>query len=82
MAWGPDSVIDAVGMEAHGSPAARLAQHAAGMWPEVVAKRLTQTAIDMARSGGTSSLIGVYGGIADPLPMRTLLDKQVTLWMR
>jgi threonine dehydrogenase-like Zn-dependent dehydrogenase len=29
--------------------------------------------------GGTISLIGVYGEMADPLPMLTLFDKQVTL---
>ena len=89
---GSDSVIDAVGMEAHGSPAARLAQQATGMLPDVFAKRLMQTAgvdrlsalysaIDIVRRGGTISLIGVYGGMADPLPMLTLFDKQVTLRM-
>jgi threonine dehydrogenase-like Zn-dependent dehydrogenase len=85
-------VIDAVGMEAHGSPAARLAQQASGMLPDALAKRLLQTAgvdrlnalysaIDIVRRGGTISLIGVYGGAADPLPMLTLFDKQVTLRM-
>jgi threonine dehydrogenase-like Zn-dependent dehydrogenase len=89
---GPDSVIDAVGMEAHGSPAAQLAQRATGLLPDVIAKRLMQTvgvdrlsalysAIDIVRRGGTISLIGVYGGMADPLPMLTLFDKQVTLRM-
>jgi len=33
------------------------------------------------RRGGTISLIGVYGGQADPLPMLTLFDKQVQLRM-
>ena len=33
------------------------------------------------RRGGTISLIGVYGGMADPLPMLTLFDKQVQLRM-
>jgi threonine dehydrogenase-like Zn-dependent dehydrogenase len=89
---GTDSVIDAVGMEAHGSPAARLAQQASGMLPDALAKRVMQTAgvdrlhalysaIDIVRRGGTISLIGVYGGMADPLPMLTLFDKQVTLRM-
>jgi len=55
-------------------------------------KRLLQTAgvdrlsalysaIDIVRRGGTISLIGVYGGMADPLPMLTLFDKQVTVRM-
>jgi threonine dehydrogenase-like Zn-dependent dehydrogenase len=38
-------------------------------------------AIDMVRRGGTISLSGVYGGMADPLPMLTLFDKQVQLRM-
>jgi threonine dehydrogenase-like Zn-dependent dehydrogenase len=38
-------------------------------------------AIDIVRRGGTISLIGVYGGTADPLPMLTLFDKQVQLRM-
>ena len=39
------------------------------------------TAIDIVRRGGTISLIGVYGGMADPLPMLTLFDKQIQLRM-
>jgi S-(hydroxymethyl)glutathione dehydrogenase/alcohol dehydrogenase len=39
------------------------------------------SAIDIVRRGGTISLIGVYGGMADPLPMLNLFDKQVTLRM-
>jgi threonine dehydrogenase-like Zn-dependent dehydrogenase len=89
---GADSVIDAVGMEAHGSPVAHLAQTAAGLLPDAIGKRLMQTAgvdrlsalysaIDIVRRGGTISLIGVYGGMADPLPMLTLFDKQITLRM-
>ena len=35
---GTDSVIDAVGMEAHGSPGAKLAQQIAGLLPDVVAR--------------------------------------------
>jgi threonine dehydrogenase-like Zn-dependent dehydrogenase len=89
---GTDSVIDAVGMEAHGSPVARLAQQATAVLPDALAKRLMRTAgvdrlsalysaIDIVRRGGTISLTGVYGGMADPLPMLTLFDKQVTLRM-
>ena len=39
------------------------------------------TAIDIVRRGGTISLIGVYGGMADPMPMMTLFDKQIQLRM-
>jgi len=39
------------------------------------------SAIDIVRRGGTISLIGVYGGMADPMPMMTLFDKQIQLRM-
>jgi len=38
-------------------------------------------AVELVRRGGTISLIGVYGGRADPLPMLTLFDKQIQLRM-
>ena len=89
---GPDSVIDAVGMEAHGSPVGALAQRLAGFLPDAVAQPLIQTAgidrlaallsaIDNVRRGGTISLSGVFGGAADPLPMIQLFDKQIQLRM-
>jgi threonine dehydrogenase-like Zn-dependent dehydrogenase len=89
---GTDSVIDAVGMEAHGSPGAKLAQQVTGLLPDSVAEMLMQkagmdrlhafySAIDIVRRGGTISLIGVYGGMADPLPMLTIFDKQIQLRM-
>jgi len=89
---GTDSVIDAVGMEAHGSPVAKAAQQLTGLLPDALAKPLMQkagvdrldalyNAIDVVRRGGTISLIGVYGGMADPMPMLTLFDKQVQLRM-
>ena len=89
---GPDSVIDAVGMEAHGSPLAQLAQQITGFLPDAIAAPLMQTAgidrlsavhsaIDIVRRGGTISLIGVYGGMADPMPLMTMFDKQIQLRM-
>ncbi len=89
---GPDSVIDAVGMEAHGSPVNKLAHQAASRLPDRIAAPMMKTAgtdrlnalytaIDMVRRGGTISVSGVYGGMADPLPMLTLFDKQVQLRM-
>jgi threonine dehydrogenase-like Zn-dependent dehydrogenase len=89
---GPDSVIDAVGLESHGSPAGKLAQQVTGLLPDSVAQTMMQKAgvdrlsalhlaIDLVRRGGTISIIGVYGGEADPLPMLTLFDKQVRLRM-
>jgi len=89
---GTDSVIDAVGMEAHGSPGGRLAQQMTGLLPKAVAGKLMEragidslaalyAAIDIVRRGGTISLSGVYGGQTDPLPMLTMFDKQIQLRM-
>ncbi|MFI0720758.1 zinc-dependent alcohol dehydrogenase [Streptomyces sp. NPDC021224] len=89
---GPDAVVDAVGTEAHGSQAARLAQTAAGMLPSAWAEKLMQVAgidrmaaldlaIALVRRGGTISVSGVYGGAADPMPLLTMFDKQVQLRM-
>ena len=89
---GPDSVIDAVGMEAHGSPIGKLAQDLAGYLPDALARRMVDKAgidrlgalhlgIELVRRGGTLSLSGVYGGALDAMPMMTLFDKQVTIRM-
>jgi threonine dehydrogenase-like Zn-dependent dehydrogenase len=87
---GPDSVIDAVGMEAHGSPAVELMQKATRALPDRIGGALMEkvgvdrlsalhTAIDSVRRAGTLSVIGVYGGRADPMPMMDLFDKGVTI---
>lgn len=39
------------------------------------------TAIELVRRGGTISLSGVYGGMASPLPLMTMFDKQIQLRM-
>ena len=89
---GPDSVIDAVGMEAHGAPFGKLAQQMAGLLPDAIAAKMIEKAgvdrlaavhlaIDIVRRGGTISLIGIYGGMIDPLPLMTLFDKQIQLRM-
>ncbi|MFC7956600.1 zinc-dependent alcohol dehydrogenase [Rhodococcoides kroppenstedtii] len=89
---GTDSVVDAVGMEAHGSPVAKVTQQLAGLLPDALSKPMMQragvdrldalySAIDIARRGGTISLSGVYGGAADPMPMLTMFDKQLRLHM-
>lgn len=89
---GPDAVVDAVGMEAHGSPLGKAAHDAMGLMPDAVGRKLMETAsldrlgalhsaINLVRRGGTISLSGVYGGQADPMPMLTLFDKQISLRM-
>jgi threonine dehydrogenase-like Zn-dependent dehydrogenase len=89
---GPDSVIEAVGMEAHGNPVVRTMRAASTLLPDAMGEKLMRTAgvdqlaaltmaIELVRRGGTLSISGVYGGMADPLPMLTLFDKQVTIRM-
>jgi threonine dehydrogenase-like Zn-dependent dehydrogenase len=89
---GADAVIDAVGMEAHGSPVGKLAHQLTSLLPDALAAKLMttagtdrlaalHTAIDLVRRGGTISLSGVYGGMADPMPLLTMFDKQIQLRM-
>ena len=89
---GADSVIEAVGMEAHGSPFQGAAQRAAGLLPDALARKVTETvgvdkmaalrtAFAGVRRAGTISIAGFYGGQADPFPMMDLFDKGVTLRM-
>ena len=69
-----------------------MAQTLAGFLPDAVAEKLIEKAavdrlaalylaIDMVRRGGTISLVGVYGGQMDPIPMMNLFDKQIQLRM-
>jgi threonine dehydrogenase-like Zn-dependent dehydrogenase len=89
---GPDAVIEAVGMEAHGSPRAKVAQAAAGLLPDAVSQpfidkmaidRLAalHAALKSARRGGTVSISGVYGGEQDPFPMMEVFDRQLQIRM-
>ena len=89
---GADGVIEAVGMEAHGSPGQEFAQRSAGLLPDAVARKAIEkigvdrmaalhTAFASVRRAGTISIIGVYGGQADPFPMMELFDKGVTIRM-
>ncbi len=89
---GADSVVDAVGMEAHGNAVAEFTQKMATRMPDFIAKPMMEnagvdrldalyTAIDACRRGGTVSLSGVYGGAADPMPLLTMFDKQLQFRM-
>ena len=89
---GADGVLDAVGMEAHGSPVLGAAVSAAKRLPKPLARAAIETAgvdrlaalhssIDAVRRGGTVSISGVYGGMADPMPMMELFDKGVQMRM-
>jgi len=89
---GPDAVIEAVGMEAHGSAAAKFAHSAIGMLPDALAKPLIDhmaidrmaalhAALKSVRRGGTVSVVGVYGGELDPMPMMEMFDRGIQLRM-
>lgn len=73
---GPDAVIDAVGMEAH------------GMSPDTIMDNIKQTvgigadsghalreAIMAVRKGGRVSIPGVYGGFLDKFPLGAMMEK-------
>ncbi|MEO3773126.1 zinc-dependent alcohol dehydrogenase [Micromonospora sp. B9E7] len=89
---GPDAVIDAVGMEAHGSPGGKLAHAAVGLLPDKLAQTMTDrvgmdrlsvlhAAVKGVRRGGTVSVSGVYGGEADPMPLMEMFDRGIQLRM-
>lgn len=89
---GADAVIDAVGLEAHGSPFAHAAHSVAAALPDAIVRPVLQhagvdrlaalhAAVDMVRRGGTISVSGVYAGDSDVMPMKTMFDKQLTLRM-
>ncbi|HSH55724.1 MAG TPA: zinc-dependent alcohol dehydrogenase [Candidatus Limnocylindrales bacterium] len=89
---GADSVIDAVGTEAHGSPFGKITQQMTTFMPDFAAEKLIKNAaidrmsvlyhaINAVRRGGTISISGVYAGKLDPIPMDTLFDKQVQIRM-
>jgi len=89
---GADSVIEAVGMEAHGSPGSKIAHALVGLLPDKLAEPLMlnagvdrmealYSAFEAVRRGGTVSISGVYGGASDPIPLFQIFDKQLQLRM-
>jgi threonine dehydrogenase-like Zn-dependent dehydrogenase len=76
---GPDHVIDAVGMEAHGSGA----DYAYDRVKQALhlstdrAQALRQAAL-ACRKGGTLSVLGVYG-VVDKFPMGVIMNKGMTM---
>lgn len=89
---GADAVIEAVGLEAHGSPIAEGMHKFVGLLPDAIAEPMMKkagidrmaalyTGIDAVRRGGTVSILGVYGGAMDPMPLMQMFDKQIALRM-
>jgi threonine dehydrogenase-like Zn-dependent dehydrogenase len=79
---GPDSCIDAVGLEAHGHTIGaiydkvKVATMQATDRPNVL-----RQAIQACRKGGTVSIPGVYGGMLDKVPFGAAFAKGLTLRM-
>ncbi len=77
---GPDSVIDAVGMEAHG-------MGVVGAYDRVKQAMMLETdrtvalrqAIMACRNGGTVSVPGVYSGLIDKFPMGSVMNRSLTI---
>jgi threonine dehydrogenase-like Zn-dependent dehydrogenase len=79
-------------MESHGNPVSEKVIAGASRLPKPLARTAIEhvgidrlsalhTAIGAVRRGGTLSISGVYGGMADPMPMMDLFDKGVTVRM-
>jgi threonine dehydrogenase-like Zn-dependent dehydrogenase len=78
---GPDSCIDAVGLEAHSDSAPlqlydRLKQ---AVRAETDRGPALRQAILACRNGGTVSVIGVYGGMMDKFPIGSWMNRSITL---
>jgi len=79
---GPDSCIDAVGLEAHST-------ELQGIYDKVKTALMMETdrpivlrqAIQAVRKGGTVSIPGVYGGLLDKVPFGAAFGKGITMKM-
>lgn len=77
---GPDSCIDAVGMEAHAPGVKYLydrAKQAARM--ETDRPIALREAIMACKNGGTVSVIGVYGGFIDKFPVGAMMNRSIRI---
>ncbi len=79
---GPDSIIDAVGMEAHGTDAAAMYDRVdQALMLETDRPTVLRQAIQAVRKGGTLSIPGVYGGDLDKLNFGAAFGKGITMKM-
>jgi threonine dehydrogenase-like Zn-dependent dehydrogenase len=77
---GPDACIDAVGMEAHGMGLIGAYDRAKqAMMLETDRIVALREAILSCRSGGTVSVIGVYGGFVDKFPFGAVMNRSLTI---
>ncbi len=77
---GPDSVMDAVGMEAHGMGLEGFYDQAMqAVKLETDRPNVLRQAIVACRKGGTVSVPGVYTGFVDKIPMGAFMNKGLTM---
>ncbi len=80
--FGPDSCIDAVGMEAHGTTIDAYYDKAKqNVKLGTDRPHALRQAIQACRKGGTVSIPGVYGGLLDKFPLGAAFGKGLTLKM-
>ena len=79
---GPDSCIDAVGLEAHGTTIDALYDRAkAALYMATDRPHALRQAITACRKGGTVSVPGVYGALLDKFPFGVAFQKGLTFKM-
>jgi threonine dehydrogenase-like Zn-dependent dehydrogenase len=79
---GPDSCIDAVGMEAHGHTVGAIYDEVKQtLRLEMDRPNVLRQAIQACRKGGTVSIPGVYGGFLDKIPLGSAFAKGLTMKM-
>ncbi|MBP2311174.1 zinc-dependent alcohol dehydrogenase [Azospirillum soli] len=77
---GPDSVIDAVGLESHGVGfAGAYDRTKQALMLETDRTSALRQAIMACRNGGTVSIVGVYAGFVDKFPMGSLMNRALTI---
>jgi threonine dehydrogenase-like Zn-dependent dehydrogenase len=77
---GPDSCIDAVGMEAHTpGPLYAYDRVKQALMMETGRPFALREAIMACRNGGTLSIPGVYGGFLDKIPMGSIMNRSITI---
>ena len=78
---GPDAVIDCVGLEAHHSNPALHAYDRTKQATRAESDRghALRQMITSVRSGGTVSIVGVYGGFVDKFPIGSLMNRSLTV---
>jgi threonine dehydrogenase-like Zn-dependent dehydrogenase len=78
---GPDSCIDAVGMEAFGGHGLVYAYDRVkqALMAETDRPIALREAIMACRNGGNVSVIGVYGGLIDKFPMGSFMNRSLTM---